>query len=187
MVLDGLQITLRMCFFTARLRQCVPPPWAEPPDPNFQSWVERSALNEAGGNERTKELRNEGTRVGTVAGLGDGGQPLLSASIRTPRGDMNAGEEERKGGGRTETSHPLTLKYVRMSPYHICSQCRCLSLQLRVYQHIVPHVKSFWALRAANVWDEILKVEKMEKWIETITFYFLDHLLFGPKLDENLI
>lgn len=39
--------------------------------------------------------------MGGGDGLGDGGQPLLSASIREPRGDMGAGKTEGiKGGGR---------------------------------------------------------------------------------------
>lgn len=38
-------------------------------------------------------------RKGWGDGLGNGGQPLLSASIREPRGDMGAGKRGRINGG----------------------------------------------------------------------------------------
>lgn len=67
-----------------------------------------------------------------VDGWGDGGQPLLSASIRKPRGDMGAGKTEGiKGGGgggevrtgsRPLTSHPSALEYTCLlshTPHHL--------------------------------------------------------------------
>lgn len=58
-------------------------------------------------------------RKGWGDGLGNGGQPLLSASIREPRGDMGAGKRGRINGGgggvevgagsRPSTSHPSAL------------------------------------------------------------------------------
>lgn len=106
------------CAFSQPGSDSVSPPVSQAAGSELPKLGREVSAERSRGNERMKELRNEGMRVGTVDGLGDGGQPLLSASIRTPRGDMNAGEEEeeRKGGGRTETSHPFTLKYVRMPP-----------------------------------------------------------------------
>lgn len=42
------------------------------------------------------ETREGGMRMVWGDGLGNGGQPLLSGSIREPRGDMGAGKRGRR-------------------------------------------------------------------------------------------
>lgn len=65
--------------------------------------------------------------MGRGDGLGDGGQPLLSASIREPRGDMEAGKRggriktEVGVGRRPETSHPSALECTCLPSHTISS------------------------------------------------------------------
>lgn len=83
-------------------------------------------------------MEEEGCGWVGVVGWGDGGQPLLSASIREPRGDMGAGKTEGiKGGGGGQGSEsalkesPLsprvahTLHHPLPSPLHLFSMQMC--------------------------------------------------------------
>lgn len=69
-------------------------------------------------------VEEDGLWMGGGDGLGDRGQPLLSASIREPRGDMGAGKTEgiKGGGGEVRagswalTSHPSALLFAVPHP-----------------------------------------------------------------------
>lgn len=70
-------------------------------------------------------------------GLGDGGQPLLSASIREPRGDTRAGKTgggEFRAGSGPRTSHPSALEYTcfqSRTPHHLLtSSVHLFSMQM---------------------------------------------------------
>lgn len=92
------------------------------------------AWGQSEGERRKGGREGAGGWMGGGDGLGDGGQPLLSASISEPRGDMGAGKTEGiKGGGgggggevragsRPLTSHPSALQCTCLlshTPHHL--------------------------------------------------------------------